>query len=200
MAEPVQSSISPMQTTAYHVVDGPKTMYLVDANAAASTYPDEWSMTPWSGDDAAAARKRLADRRAAEIADAKAAGREPPPPLPEPPEPTPEEQAAIDAYNKDVAAAKERLAAAREKAAKEKAEADQIAADEALVAQGPPQPDPTIRRPFGRKGEPTPAERKAAEARAAAKAADERARIDSGKGLPAAGGPVPVVQTDKPTI
>jgi hypothetical protein len=55
----------------------------------------------------------------------------------------------------------------REKVAKEKAEADQIAADEALVAAPPPQVE--VRRPFGRKGDPTPAEVAAMNKKAAVK-------------------------------
>lgn len=35
---------------AYHVDDGPKEMYNVDANSAVARFPDEWSHTPWSKD------------------------------------------------------------------------------------------------------------------------------------------------------
>jgi hypothetical protein len=132
---------------AYHVVGGAVTFpYAIDAQQAISTHPGEWSASPWSADDAAEARKKLG------LAE---------------PEISDEERAAIDEHNKAVAEAQARLDAVREKLAKEKAEADQIAADEALVAAPPPQVE--VRRPFGRKGEPTAAEVAAMNKKAAAK-------------------------------
>ncbi|MDI3563556.1 hypothetical protein [Bradyrhizobium sp. Arg816] len=144
---------------AYHIVDGPVTFaYPVDAQHAVSSHPNEWSSSPWSQEDAAAAREKLADD-----------GR----PVPEPEPLSPEDQAELDAYNKAVAEAAERLAAYNAKKAAEKADADQVAMDEAIVASAPPRPDPA-RRPFGRKGEPTPAEVKQMEKQAADKADRER--------------------------
>lgn len=159
---------------AYHIVDGAVPFnYAVDARSAASTHPLEWSMTPWSSDAADTARARL-----------KADGR----PVAEPEPLSPEDQAALDEHNRAVAEAAERLAAYRAKKAAEKAEADQVAADEAIIASAPPRPDPTIRRPFGRTGEPTPAERAQAEKRAATQAERERIQkekddLDKGAGV-----------------
>lgn len=159
---------------AYHIVDGPTTFaYAVDATHAISSHPNEWSMTPWSTDDAAAARAKL-----------KADGR----PVPEPEPLSPEDQAALDEHNAAVAAAAERLEAYRRKKAEEKAEAEQVAMDEAIVASAPPRPDPTVRRPFGRPGEPTEKERAQMEKQAAAKADRERiekekADLDKGAGV-----------------
>jgi hypothetical protein len=150
---------------AYHIVDGAVTFnYPVDAQHAVSSHPNEWSATPWSQEDAAAARDKL-----------KADGR----PVADPEPLSPEDQAELDAYNKAVAEASERLAAYQAKKAAEKAEADQVAMDEAIVASPPPRPDPTARRPFGRTGEPTPAEKAQMEKQAAAKA--DRERIEKEK-------------------
>jgi hypothetical protein len=167
--------IDPNQpVVAYHIVDGAVQFnYAVDARHAVSSHPNEWSMTPWSSDDAEAARAKL-----------KAEGR----PVAEPEPLSPEDQAALDEYNANVAAAAERLEAYRRKKAEEKAEADQAAADEAVLASPPPKPDPTIRRPFGRKGEPTPAEMEQIQKREAKKADDERiakekADLDKGAGV-----------------
>lgn len=140
--------------TAYHVIDGAVVFpYAIDAQSAIGRFPQEWSSSPWSAEA---------------MADARKASGEPVEPL------TPEEQAAIDEHAAAVAAAAERLAAFREKQAEEKKIADQVAADEALVASPPPRPDPTIRRPFGRTGDPTPAEIEAANKKAAKKAADDK--------------------------
>lgn len=140
--------------TAYHIIDGPVMFpYQVDARHAISNHPLEWRDSPWSASDTAAARAKAGF---SEI------------------ELTPEEQAAIDEHNRAVAEASERLAAFREKQAEEKKLADQVAADEAIVASAPPRPDPTIRRPFGRKGEPTQAELEQIKKREAKKADDER--------------------------
>ncbi|SEE52035.1 hypothetical protein [Bradyrhizobium lablabi] len=151
--------------TAFHINTGATVFpYAIDAQHAISAHPLEWSDVPWSRDAADAARKRLAEN-------AEANG------LPPPREPEPlseEDQAAIDEHNKAVEAAAERLAAYRAKKAAENEEAAQVAADEAIVASLPPQPDPTIRRPFGRPGEPTPAELEQIKKREAKKADDER--------------------------
>lgn len=130
----------------YHVLTGLNRLYAVDAQNAVSMHPDEWSFSPWSEEDAGEARKRLNERHARDVEEAKAAGLPLPAPPPPEVEPTPEEQEAIDNYNREVAEAKERLAAVREKQAEEKKIADQIAADEALVKSPPPRPDPTTRR------------------------------------------------------
>jgi hypothetical protein len=149
-----------MLKEAYHYQNGLTRMYAVDANMAVAQHPEEWSFTPWSADDAAAARKAVEERHAKEVEAAKAAGAAPPAPLPpEPLPPTPEEQAAIDVHNQAVSEAKERLAKFYEEEKKRKEIEDQVAADKAMVASPPPQPDPNARRPFGRKGEPTEAEK-----------------------------------------
>jgi hypothetical protein len=137
--------------TAYHIVGGAFHFpYAVDAHHAISNHPLEWSADPWTLENEATARQRF-NGRAQQTGAA---------PLPEPPVLTPEEQAAIDEHAKAVAEANERLAEFRRMKAREKEFLDRVAADEALVASPPPRPDPTIRRPFGRKGEPTPAELK----------------------------------------
>lgn len=165
---------------AYHVNDGATVFaYAVDARHAVSNFPMEWSDEPWSFADAQAAREKLAERHARDVEEAKALGLPVPKDLPPlPPEPTPEEQAAIMEHAQAVAEANERLKIAREKAAKRKAEEDQIAADEALVRSLPPQPDPTRKRPFGRPGEPTPAELEQIKKREAKKAADDKLVAD----------------------
>lgn len=162
--------------TAYHINDGATVFpYAIDAQHAISNHPLEWSDTPWSREAADEARKRLAEKYAMDVEDAKARGIAPPPAPPPAPAPlTPEDQAAIDEHNKAVAEAAERLAAYRARKEAERIEAEQVAADERLVASPPPQPDPTVRRPFGRKGEPTPAELDQIRKRDAKKADDER--------------------------
>lgn len=166
-----------MSAVAYHIVDGATTFtYAVDAQSAIGRFPDEWSDSPWSQADADAARKRAEERHAKDVEDAKARGAAPPPPLAEaPPPPTPEEQAAIDEYNKTVSEAQARLDKYRAEQDEKQKIAEQVAADEALVASPPPRPDPNARRrPFGRPGEPTPAEVKQMEKAAAKKAADQK--------------------------
>jgi hypothetical protein len=159
---------------AYHIVDGAVTFnYAVDARNAVSSHPLEWSMTPWSPDDAEAARAQL-----------KADGK----PVADPEPLSPEDQAELDAYNKSVAEANDRLAAYRAKKAEEKAEADQVAMDEAVVSSAPPRPDPSRRRPFGRPGEPTQAEiaqmdKKAAEKADRERIEKEKADLDKGAGV-----------------
>lgn len=149
-----------MSAVAYHIVDGPVTFqYRVDAQNAISTHPLEWSDSPWTAQDAQAARSRLESE-----------GKTLPPAV----ELSPEDQAAVDEHNKAVAEAAERLAAYHKRKAEEKAEADLVAADEALVASAPPRPDPTVRRPFGRTGEPTPAELAQIQKREAKRVEDER--------------------------
>lgn len=139
--------------TAFHVIDGATVFpYAIDAQHAISSHPLEWRDSPWPAADTAAAREK-SGFPAEEL--------------------TPEEQAAIDEHNRAVAEASERLAAFREKQAEEKKMADQVAADEALIASAPPRPDPNIRRPFGRKGEPTQAEIDAHNKRQAERSASE---------------------------
>lgn len=138
----------------HHIIDGPVTFpYAVDAYSAVSRFPGEWSKDPWSREDEARARQDMGEPVV---------------------ELTPEEQAAVDEHAKAVAEANERLKAFREKKAEEKKEADQIAADEALVKSPAPRPDPKIKRPFGRPGEPTAAELEQIRKREEKKAADER--------------------------
>lgn len=198
------ADISPMMTTAHHVTQGQVVMYKVDAHSAAANFPDEWSLTPWDPQSAAESRQRIADRHAAEVEEAKAKGLQPPasPLPPEPPPLTPEEEAAIEQYNAAVAEAQQRLDAWREEQAKRKAELDQIAADEALIAQGPPQPDPNRRRPLAgtakanaERKAAADAERKAEEDRLAA----EKATADRGVALPPAN-PKPVARTTDKSV
>jgi tRNA(Ile)-lysidine synthase TilS/MesJ len=155
--EPIKIAAN-MSAVAHHIIDGPVTFpYAIDAHSAVSRFPDEWSHDPWSREDEARARE--------------AAGHEVEPL-------TPEEQAAIDEHAKAVAEANERLKAFHEKQAEKKAEADQVAADEALVKSPAPRPDPAVRRPFGRKGEPTAAELEAQRKRDEKKAAGEKAAAE----------------------
>lgn len=171
---------APMMKNAYHINDGLVSMYAVDAHSAAARHPDEWSLVPWTSEATEAARKARADRYQNEVAAAKAAGVAPPPPLPAPPPPvvlTPEEQAALDEFRAKQADARKLLEDAAKEEADAKAKADAIAEAKAIVAQSPPTPDP-VRRPFGRKGDPSPAERAQLE-KAAAKRAQEQADRDA---------------------
>lgn len=148
---------------AHHIVDGPFTFpYAIDAHSAVSRFPNEWSHEPWSREAEAKARQEMGQPEV---------------------EMTAEEQAAIDAHAKAVAEANERLKAFREKKAEEKKEADQIAADEALVKSPAPRPDPAAKRPFGRKGEPTPAELKMVRD----KANEDKLAAASSRGAPITG-------------
>lgn len=158
--------------TAFHIVTGATVFpYAVDAYGAASHHPDEWSMTPWTPERASAARARAKARYDRDVANAKAAGL-PPPDAPlylNPPPPLdPEDQAAIDEHTKAQVEAAARLAKFDKDEADRKAVLDAVEADRALVASPPPQPDPSVRRPFGRKGEPTQAEKDMMAKRAAA--------------------------------
>lgn len=161
-SDPRSVKIEPNQSaTAFHIVTGAFTFpYAVDAQQAIGQHPLEWSAVPWTAERETTARARINERNA-ELNQ---------PPLPELPPLSPEDQAALDEHNKAVSAAAERLAEYHAKKAEERRIADQVAADEALVSSPPPRPDPTIRRPFGRKGDPTPAERAAFEKKQAADA------------------------------
>jgi len=46
---------NPMQKTVYHVKDGAAEMYVIDANNACATFPEEWSHEPWPEVDEAPA-------------------------------------------------------------------------------------------------------------------------------------------------
>lgn len=35
------------RVTIFHIVDGAKDMYIIDANHALASFPDEWSKTPY---------------------------------------------------------------------------------------------------------------------------------------------------------
>lgn len=127
--------------TAHHIVDGAVVFpYSIDAHSAVARHPHEWSMAPWTAERAAKARAAM-------------------PSLPAAPELTPEDQAAVDEHTRAQLEAAERLAAFDKAEAERKQLEEQVAADRALVAQPAPAPDPNIRRPFGRKGEPTEAEK-----------------------------------------
>lgn len=146
---------------AYHIVHGAFAFaYAIDAQMAVGQHPLEWSAVPWTAEREADARQRLNERNEELNM----------PPLPAPEPLSPEDQAALDAYNDAVSAAAARLAEHQKKRAAEEEIARQVAADEALLSSPPPRPDPTIRRPFGRKGDPTPAERAAFEKKQAADA------------------------------
>lgn len=143
-----------MSAVVHHIVDGAVTFpYAIDAHSAVSRFPNEWSHEPWSYEAAAKARAEIGE----EIEPLSA-----------------EEQAALDDHAKAVAEANERLKAFRQKKAAEKSEADQVAADEAMVKSAPPRPDLAARRPFGRMGDPTPAEVELMRKRAEKKAADDK--------------------------
>lgn len=173
--------------TAYHIVDGATVFpYAVDAQQAISAHPLEWSADPWKQSDATAARQKINEINSEQ-------GRAP---IPEPAPLSPEDQAALDAHNKSVAEAAARLDEYYKKRDEDRKIAEQVAADEAIVASAPPQPDPTIRRPFGRKGEPTPAEleqiRKRDAAAAEKKAADDKMVKDKADADKIAGNSQPV--------
>lgn len=168
MADPIKITAGTAMT-AYHVDTGAVVFpYAIDAHSAVSRFPDEWSLVPWSASEQSAARQRRIDAHQKAVEDAKALGVPPPPAPVLPPviEPTPAEKTEIDADTKARVEAAALLKAADEKEAKEKAEVDKVAAARALLASPPPQPDPLARRPFGRKGEMTPAERAAADKKA----------------------------------
>jgi colicin import membrane protein len=123
--------------TAYHVVTGPQVFpYAVDALHAIGAHPLEWKDTPWTQEEAAAARQRLNERNQEDGM----------PAIPEPAPLSPEDQAALDEHNKAVAEAQARLKAYYDKKAEDERIAAQVAADEVLVASVPPQPDPNARR------------------------------------------------------
>lgn len=147
--------------TAHHIVDGAVVFpYAVDAHSAVSRHPHEWSMVPWTAERAAKARAARPD-------------------LPPAMELAPEDQQAVDEHTQAQREAADRLAAYdAEQADKLKLE-EQIAADRALVAAPPPAPDPNVRRPFGRKGEPTEKERALLAKRAAEKAEADRRTQES---------------------
>lgn len=129
------------QMTAHHIVDGAVVFpYAVDAHSAVSRHPHEWSMTPWTAERAAKARAAKPD-------------------LPPPVDLAPEDQEAVDAHTQAQREAADRLAAYEAEQAEKRKVEEQVAADRALVAAPPPAPDPNVRRPFGRKGEPTAKER-----------------------------------------
>lgn len=46
----------------FHKVDGPKEMYLIDANHALASFPDEWSKTPYMSKDEQKALKAQKDQ------------------------------------------------------------------------------------------------------------------------------------------
>jgi chemosensory pili system protein ChpA (sensor histidine kinase/response regulator) len=143
---------------AYHIVNGPtQFQYAVDAQQAVGGHPNEWKFTPWTQEEVEASRGQLADQ-----------GVE----LPEPEELSPEDQEALDQHTAAVAEANERLAAYRAKKEQERQEAEQVARDEAIAASAPP---PRVgKRPFGRPGEPTAAEKAMMEKQAADKAEKDR--------------------------
>jgi hypothetical protein len=142
---------SHMSATAFHIRDGATLFpYAIDAQHAVSNHPGEWRMTPWSAADTIAARNESGDQEQSLTA---------------------EEQVAIEEHAKVVAEANERLQKFRAEQEEKRQIDEQIKQDELLVASAPPVP---VRRPFGRTGEPTPAELEQIKKREAKKADDER--------------------------
>lgn len=151
------------QKVFYHINSGASLMYEVDGNTAVAQHPGEWSKEPWAPGVAEKARKIRHDEQ---VAVAKQQGLEPPPP----PAPEPEmSDADKEMLSADAKARQEALERVRQYEA-DKAESDrrdaQYRTDKALLASPPPAVDVTQRRPFGRPGEMTPAERAAAQRRA----------------------------------
>jgi len=163
----------PVQMTAHHINNGPVVMYPVDARLAVAQHPDEWSLSPWSPEDASAARKRLHERR---VAAAQAAGEDPPAP-PAEPQMTDADRAEFEEWKAARAKAKQILDAAKAEEAKRLAKEEEISQAEAVLASPPPRPDPN-RRPLTGAAKAN-AERKAAADKAAAeKAAKDKAEAD----------------------
>lgn len=133
-----------MMTTAHHVNDGAKQMYLVDARMAVAQHPDEWSHQPWAPEDASAARQRLHERR---VAQAKAVG-DPEPEPPVEPELDEEDRRQFEEWKANRDKAAEIVAAAEKEQAEKDAKAAEIATAKAIVETPPPQPDPLRRRPL----------------------------------------------------
>ena len=155
--------------TIYHIDTGAKQVdHEVDANAAVSGHPDEWSFEPWKQEDVAAARAAREAKYKEDYQRAEAAGQPPPPPLPLPVELSDEQQQMLDDDAKNRAEAAARVKVRKEADEKKRVEDELYKADLALLASPPPQVDPNERRPFGRKGAMTPAERAAADKKAAA--------------------------------
>lgn len=179
--EPVKISLGSAET-AYHVDSGAFLFpYAVDARSAVSRHPAEWSMKPWSAADTTAARQARIDAHKKAEADAEANGLPKPQPLVLAPviEPTMAEAAEIDADAKARVDAAALIAAADEEARKQNEKDEKLAQARVLLQSAPPRPDPNVRRPFGRSGPMTPAERTAAAKRAAAKAeADAKTNAD----------------------
>lgn len=149
-----------LPTVAYHIVNGATQFsYAVDAQQAIGGHPDEWKATPWTQEEVEASRGRLEEKGVA---------------VPEPEELSPEDQEALDQHTKAVAEANERLAAYREKKEQERQEAEQVARDEAVAASAPPPRVGPSRRPFGRPGEPTDAEKAMMDKKAADKTEKDR--------------------------
>lgn len=147
-------------------------MYTVDAVNAVATHPTEWSFDPWSADDADKARSALHDKQVEEAA---AAGRPTPPSPPPlaPLSPADEEMVSNDAKARADAAA--RVKARKEADEKKRLEDMQFEQDQALLNTPSPAPE---RRPFGRPGPLTPAEREAMERKKAAQAAKDQEAAD----------------------
>lgn len=154
------------QKTVYHIETGAVRMYPVDAANAVAQHPGEWSVTPWSPEDASTARKARHDEQ---VAIAKQQGVEPPPPPVEPVISDEDKKMLSD----DAKIRREALDRVTKYEA-DKKEADdrdaQYKQDKLLLNSPSPTVDVTQRRPFGRPGEMTPAERANAQRRAAEQA------------------------------
>lgn len=151
--------------TVYHIESGANRLPAVDAASAVSQHPGEWSNDPWEPAEAAKARKARHDEQ---VAIAKQQGVEPPLP-PAEPHVSDEDKEMLSADAKGRKEALDRIV----KYEADKKVADdrdaQYKQDKALIASPPPAVD-TSRRPFGRPGQMTPAERAAAERKAQADA------------------------------
>lgn len=159
------TKIAGTSATAHHIAHGATLFpYAIDAHSAVSRHPHEWSLAPWTAERAARARAAI---QAKHDADVEAGVMHPVSLLPDPVPLDPETQAAVDAHTRAQLEAAKRLEAHEHELAERKKVDEQVAADRALVATPPPQPDPNVRRrPFGRTGEPSEAERAMMEKRA----------------------------------
>lgn len=128
----------PVMKTAYHIGDGAKEMYAVDADMAVRAHPTEWSFAPWDIDESNAYRRK---RYEAEVAAAQREGR----PVPaEPPEilVTDAQRAELDADAKARAEAYEIVKEDDEKKRAAKEYDDRVAQARALLATPRPQVEP----------------------------------------------------------
>lgn len=139
-----------VQKTAYHIDTGPQLMYAVDADAAVSRHPDEWSLTPWSVEDTNAWREGKWN----EQAEANKAAGMPPPPRPQAVELTDSEKADLDADAKARQEAYELVEEYEKKKREETEYEERVAAARSLLATPAPVPEsqsrPVVSTPPGK--------------------------------------------------